>query len=233
MINNYDKVANIYAKHDNVGTAFLAFKYTEDLISQYSKGKKTLDYGCGSGSSTRFLKDIGLDVIGVDINSTMLEEATSFNDGIPYKKIESGCIPYQDQTFNIIFSAFVLFEIESKEKMLSVINEIYRVLENGGVFVAITGSTDMYHYPWLSLETDFIENKNLVSGAIAKVHLKEVDLTVYDYYWTDEDYRDVFRQSQFHLADTIYPLGHKSDPYPWVTEEQKSPYVIYVLTKPS
>ena len=231
MINNYNAIANIYAKHENVGTAYLAYKYLCALLAKYAQGSSTLDFGCGTGSSTRFLNDIGLDVCGVDINDAMLTEARSHNDNIIYKKINAGKIPYENNTFDIVFSAFVLLEVDSKERMLNILNEIYRVLNNGGIFIAVTGSTEMYSNPWLSLDCDFEQNKNLKSGDIAKVHLREIDLSVYDYYWTHQDYEDVINETQFTLLEHLFPLGNKSDPYPWVTEETKSPYVIYVLKK--
>ena len=115
--------------------------------------------------------------------------------------------------------------------MIYILYEIYRVLNNGGIFIAVTGSTEMYSNPWLSLDCDFEQNKNLKSGDIAKVHLREIDLSVYDYYWTHQDYEDVINETQFTLLEHLFPLGNKSDPYPWVTEETKSPYVIYVLKK--
>ena len=91
MINNYNKIANIYAKHENVGTAYLAYKYLYSILEKYTEGSKTLDFGCGTGSSTRFLNEIGLNVSGADINDTMLSEARSHQDNIIYKKIENGC----------------------------------------------------------------------------------------------------------------------------------------------
>ena len=88
-INDYSIISNQYASLDNSGTAFLAFKQIPDLLKRHAIGKKALDYGCGSGSSTLFLNEIGLDVEGVDISQDMLQEARQLNIKIPFNLIES------------------------------------------------------------------------------------------------------------------------------------------------
>lgn len=230
-INDYSIIANKYASLDNSGTAFLAFKHIPNLLRQYAAGTKTLDYGCGSGSSTFFLNEIGLKVEGVDISQDMLEEAKQLNKDISFNLIDSGRLPHGDNTFDIVFSSFVLFEIASKNELSGVINEVYRVLKKGGIFIAITGSEELYKHKWLSLDVNFERNKILKSGDIATVLLKDAALIVYDYYWTHDDYQELINGSNFSLLDTLYPLGDVADGYLWEDEKYFPPYVIYVLLK--
>lgn len=230
-INDYSLISNQYASLDNSGTAFLAFKKIPSLIKQYAIGKKTLDYGCGSGSSALFLSEIGLDVEGVDISQDMLQEARQLSIKASFNLIESARLSHEDDTFDIVFSSFVLFEISSKLELNRVINEIYRVLKKGGIFIGITGSEALYNHKWLSLNVDFEQNKNLNSGDIAKVLLKDAGLVVYDYYWTNKDYLEIINTSQFSLLEVLFPLGEDTDGYCWEDEKFFPPYVIYVLSK--
>lgn len=230
-INNYSIISNKYASLDNSGTAFLAFKQIPDLLKRYAIGKKTLDYGCGSGSSTLFLNEIGLEVEGVDISQDMLKEASHLNIKIPFNLIKSAKLPQGDNTFDIVFSSFVLFEISSKPELSRVLNEIYRVLKKGGLFIGVTGSEELYNHKWLSLNVDFEQNKYLNSGDIAKVLLKDAGLVVYDYYWTNKDYLEIINTTPFSLLETLYPLGENTDGYSWEDEKNFPPYVIYVLAK--
>lgn len=230
-INDYSIISRNYASLDNSGTAFLAFKTIPWLIKKYSCGKKTLDYGCGSGSSTIFLKEIGLDVEGVDISDEMLSEANQLDNNIKYTLIKSAEILNEDNEFDVVFSSFVLFEISSKNELKNVINEIYRVLKKGGIFIGVTGSTELYNHQWLSLDVDFEQNKHLKSGDVAKVLLKDADLIVYDYYWTDEDYKEVINESNFVFLHKLLPLGEDVDEYNWLDEKTYPPYVVYVLRK--
>ncbi len=228
---NYSSSAPIYAKHSLGGTGYLAFKYVPGIIERYANGKKTLDYGCGSGRSTRFLRDLGLAVEGVDISDDMIAEAIERNQITQYTHIQSASLPYANQTFDIVFSCLVLFEIPTKKEILDVFLEISRVLKNDGVFIAVTGSTEMYSHQWLSLDANYPENYKLKSGSLAKILLKEVDLTLLDYYWTDDDYKEIINESGLNLVEQFYPLGDSKDGIGWLTETKVSPYVTYILKK--
>ena len=105
-INDYSSISKSYASLDNSGTAYLAFKTIPALIKKYSPGKKTLDYGCGSGDSTLFLNELGLDVEGVDISLEMLQEAKELISGVTFESIQSGQLPYADNIFDIVFFGY-------------------------------------------------------------------------------------------------------------------------------
>lgn len=61
------------------GTIYLSFRDLKQMItssfpSQQLQKLKTVDYGCGAGRSTRFLKSIGIsDVKGFDISEDMIQ----------------------------------------------------------------------------------------------------------------------------------------------------------------
>lgn len=230
-INNYSMISTQYASIDNTGTTFLAFKTIPELLKRYKVGKKTLDYGCGTGSSILFLKDIGLDVEGVDISAKMLEEAKQLNKETSFQLIKSAELPFADETFDLVFSSFVWFEMGEKSELKKVIDEVYRVLKKGGLYISVTGSEELYIHEWLSLDVNFEQNKNLKSGDIAKVLLKDANLIVYDYFWTDKDYNEVIQNTHFDKVETLYPLGTEEDGYPWADEKNFPPYVVYVLLK--
>lgn len=229
-INDYSINAREYAMADNSGTTHVAFKFIPALIKKYSSGIKTLDYGCGTGCSTLFLAELGLNVEGVDICSHMLKE-TSHIKNISFKLIQSAQLPHPNDSFDIVFSSFVLFEIPSKNELIDVFNEIYRVLKPGGIFMSITGTEELYRRKWLTVDVDFPQNKNLKSGNIAKVLLSDVNVIVYDYYWTDQDYLNVIRKTNFVHLETSLPLGDENDGYCWIDEDKYPPYSIYILKK--
>lgn len=172
-----------------------------------------------------------METVGVDIDESMLKEAKKLLPTIHFQKINSAAIPYPDNQFDLVFSSFVLFEIATLSEMTRVLNEIYRVLKTDGIFIGITGTTDMYKHEWLSLDVDFEENKNLKSGDIATVRLKDENVIVHDHYWTATDYETVIDNTSFTTVEVLRPLGETSDGYPWISEAQYPPYVIYLLKK--
>lgn len=220
-----------YAKCGLRETHFLAFKYIPSLIKKYSTGIKTLDYGCGSGRSTRFLKNLNLEVKGVDIDKKMISEAIKSDDSINYFTIESAQLPMPARDYDVVFSSLVMLKIPTKKELLKIFNEIHRCLKDNGVFIFVTNSEQMYSHPWLSLDANYEENTNLKSGSLAKILLKDINLEIRDYYWTSDDYKEIISKSNFCLKEKLYPLGDTSDGYPWISENSISPYVIYVLRK--
>jgi predicted TPR repeat methyltransferase len=67
--------ARAYATLQFPGTYYLAFRDLPALIRRHNHGARALDFGCGTGRSTRFLRSLGLQVIGADISEPMLDQA--------------------------------------------------------------------------------------------------------------------------------------------------------------
>ena len=68
--NVYDDLdrARAYAELEFPGTYYLAFRDLPALLRKHARGTRALDFGCGTGRSARFLRGLGLEVVGVDIS---------------------------------------------------------------------------------------------------------------------------------------------------------------------
>lgn len=229
--NNAALYAQYYSRLNITGTQFLAFRDIAELIQKYVSGTTTLDYGSGAGKSTLYLKSLGLNVDGVDINEEMVNYARGVDPQGKYKIIDSAKVPVKDRHYDLVFSSWVLMEISSKQELLNITKEVARVLKTEGVFIAILCNKDTYNTDWLSENTQFAENKNLHSGSIVKMLFKEINLSIYDYFWSDEDYREVINKAGLHILQTHNPLGKDEDGYAWVNEQNKSPCTIYIAKK--
>ncbi|MFX1295584.1 MAG: methyltransferase domain-containing protein [Promethearchaeota archaeon] len=67
--------AESYAKLEFSGTYYLAYRDLPEIILKHVKGKNVIDFGCGTGRSTRFLKKYGFNMIEIDISAEMLKKA--------------------------------------------------------------------------------------------------------------------------------------------------------------
>lgn len=101
-------------------------------------GIKVLDFGCGQGSSVIELRALGIDAYGVDIAQSKIDAAnnqlSSQGENIKANDVFRTIlqnIPFEDNTFDYIFSNQVLEHVENLDKSA---NEIARVLKNDGFY---------------------------------------------------------------------------------------------------
>lgn len=100
-------------------------------------GKQVLDIGVGlAGPSCYLVKEHGAaHVIGIDVEDPVLErakqitEAQNLQDRITLKKVNPGPLPFDDATFDIVFSKDAIIHIPDTQELF---NEIFRVLKPGG-----------------------------------------------------------------------------------------------------
>ena len=100
------------------------------------KGKKILDYGCGTGIYARLLTKKGAKVKGFDISSEMLKIAKHENPKLDFKLGSGYKIPFKEK-FDIVLASLVVHYLEDWEKMFK---EVSRVLKEGGIFIFSTGN---------------------------------------------------------------------------------------------
>lgn len=232
--NNYSKnTAYKYSNFGIQGTSWLSFRDIPDFIKDYVNGKDTLDFGCGAGRSTRFLKSLGLKVTGVDISQEFIDQAYRIDKLGNYKLMKKDKIPFNDNSFDFVFSSHVLLMIPTKKELNDYFKEAHRVLKKDGILIAVTGSENMHDFDknWLSYNTNFPENIAPKNGAIVKVEIKDVGAIFYDYNWTNKDYLEFIKNNNFKVIKIHYPLGKKNEKYAWLSEKQYSPYIVYILKK--
>src|SRR5262249_15218254 len=121
--------ASEYAELGFEGTLYLAFRDIPAFLHKHVNEQKALDYGCGSGRSTRFMKALGFDTVGVDISHDMPKQARLKDTAGAYQHIQSGQLPFEDGTFDLIFSSYVLVETSTLDEMEKILRELKRLDE--------------------------------------------------------------------------------------------------------
>ncbi len=99
-------------------------------------GYKVLDLCCGTGDLPRIIKEIQpqANVTGVDFSQNMLDIAEKKSRDIKFIKSDVSDLPFNDNDFDIVTVGFGLRNILYLDKT---IEEICRVLKNGGYFMNI------------------------------------------------------------------------------------------------
>ena len=158
----------------------------------------------------------------------MIQTARANLQSCDFFHLNSTELPFNEGTFDLVFNSFVLFDISSKEEIISTFKEMKRVCKKGGRIVSIVNSDHLFIKQWLSVKNNFSQNLNLHSGDIARLFLSDLCIDIYDYYWTSTDYEECFRKAGFIQIDKHEPLGDPSEGYNWQDELTYPPYSIYV-----
>ena len=85
-----DGYAEAYARLEFPGTYRLAFRDLPQILAEHVDGIDALDFGCGTGRSTRFLRDLGFEAVGVDIAEEMVAHARRFDPIGDYRVVSDG-----------------------------------------------------------------------------------------------------------------------------------------------
>ncbi|MDX2229038.1 MAG: bifunctional 2-polyprenyl-6-hydroxyphenol methylase/3-demethylubiquinol 3-O-methyltransferase UbiG [Leptolyngbyaceae cyanobacterium bins.349] len=110
------------------------FEYFDRHIANW-QGLNVLDVGCGGGFTCEFLAKRGAMVTGVDQSIACIhaakDHAVEHELAIAYHPAHSECLPFADETFDVVTCVDVLEHVENLHQTLQ---EIHRVLKPGGTF---------------------------------------------------------------------------------------------------
>ena len=229
------RFAEAYAQLEFPGTYYLAYRDLPNISDKHVEGRKTIDFGCGAGRSTRFLRQLGFDACGIDISAEMIELAKSIDPSGDYRLIdERGLEHFEQKTYDLIFSAFTFDNIPTMETKVSLFAGMRRLLTDKGCIVNMVSSPEIYTHEWASFSTSsFLQNKQAKPGDIVKIINTSIkdSRPVDDILWPDKEYRRVYKDAGLATIKMHEPLALDSEPYVWVNETEIAPWVIYVLIR--
>lgn len=226
--------AQAYAAIEFTGTYYLAYRDLPEIFQRHASGRNALDFGCGAGRSTRFLKRHGFTAVGVDISLQMLELARAADPCGTYVQVGDGDLGgLEDGAFDLALAAFTFDNIPTREAKIRALGELRRVSRPGGAVVVVVSAPEIYGHEWASFSTkDFPENHHAQSGDRVRIVITDSAdrRPVEDVVCSDEEYRGMFRASGLDMAAVYHPLGRPEDPAVWVTETRVAPWAVYALT---
>lgn len=226
--------AEAYDSLEFPGTYYLAYRDLPALIGKHVQGKMALDFGCGTGRSTRFLRKLGFDVIGVDISEQMIALARKRDPDGDYRLISVSSLGgLEAGAYDLVLCAFTFDNVPAKEKAL-LFKSLNRLLAPQGRMVNVVSAPEIYIHEWTSFSTkDFPGNKTAKSGG--KVFIVMLDVNdnrpVEDVLWTHHDYLETYDRAGLVPVTVHRPLGNQTEPYRWVNETKISPWAVYVLRR--
>jgi SAM-dependent methyltransferase len=228
-----DVRADAYDTLEFPGTYYLAYRDLPAILRGHVRGTTALDFGCGTGRSTRFLRRLGFDVLGVDISERMIARARERDPGGEYRLVRDGDLgDLAADDRDLVLSAFPFDNIPTMERKVALLQALERLLKPDGRIVNLVSSPEIYTHEWASFSTrDYPENRKAANGDTVRIVMLDVAdrRPVEDILWTDGAYAETHRRAGLACIGTHRPIGKPSEPYPWVSETTIAPWVIYVL----
>jgi SAM-dependent methyltransferase len=229
---NYDKIADQYEEWGKKATTDweLGHKNVAKLLEPI-RDKKILDYGCGNGKFSIYLKNLGAEVVGVDISETQLEVAKKVNQDIVYlldtdKKIESDYLSYFDAAVLI----FVLCEISSQDVQLSVLKRVYRLLKPGTELVILNPNWEKSNgKEFLTHQLEY-EPELKLGEPVTTILKGNHPIHIPDYFWSKQVYLENLEKAGFSNFEIYEPLAPE-DGKPWKDEKEYPPFLIIKAKK--
>ena len=234
ITSNYQDAATSYAMRGITGTDAIAFRALAERITSLKLSGVALDLGCGAGRSTRFLKALGLQPVGLEVSEAMVTEARRLDPTGEYFTYRAHkALPFAHASFDVLLSTWVVLEIGSRSNLDTFFSQAARVLRHGGKGFIVTNTAAFYHHKWVSCDVDFPENQGpLQSGQRVKARLMPENVVVTDTFWSDEVYREALGHGGLTVIHAWHPLAPASETA-WLDETRIAPWVIYEVDKAS
>ena len=227
--------AEAYAKLEFSNTYHLAFRDLPEIFRAHVKGTTALDFGCGAGRSTRFLRKLGFEMVGVDISPEMISKAREIDPQGDYRLIPSDDMTgLPHESFSLIQSAFTFDNIPGMDAKVRLFRDLRALLEPDGMLVNIVSAPEIYCNEWASFSTkDFPENRNAKPGDPVKIITTDFEdrSPAVDILWPHESYLEVYGRAGLEMVEMRKPLAKGDEPYSWVSETRIAPWVIYALRR--
>lgn len=225
--------ARSYATLAFPGTYYLAFRDLPAILGGAPAGARALDFGCGAGRSTRFLRDLGYNAVGVDIAVEMLEQARLADPAGDYRLVPDGDLSMLEaRAYDVALATFTFDNVPGETRKVALLAGLRRALRPGGTLLLVVSTPELYRYEWASFTTaEFAGNRTALAGDAVFTRMLDVPdaRPIRDELCPDDVYRRLFAAAGLALRVRHLPLGRDDEPFAWVNETRIAPWSLYEL----
>lgn len=225
--------AEAYARLEFANTYYLAYRDLPEILRQHGCGKRAIDFGCGAGRSSRFLRQLGFDVVGIDISEKMIVKAREIDPKGSYRLVPDDDLSWFEKgVYDLVLSSFTFDNVPGRELKIRLFRELGALLNATGKLISIVSSPEIYTHEWASFSTaEYPENRFARSGDTVRIVTTDLPdrRPAEDILWTDESYQDVYDHAGLRVVAKYNPLAKGDEPFKWISETRIAPWIIYVL----
>jgi len=112
----------------------------------FTPGARYLDIGCGTGNYTVALQQLGAQMYGLELSSTMIAKACAKSDRVRWIQGNAESLPFPDRCFNGAIGTFTIHHMKDPWRA---IEEVFRAIDHGR-FVIFTADHSHFRGYWLN-----------------------------------------------------------------------------------
>jgi len=156
----------------------------QEILRRFSREignkKPVWDFGCGPGQTTKYLKDLGIEISGLDLSEKILEQARTIHPEINFKKGNILELEFDDDSIGGIVAFYAIIHF-SEEQVEITFREAFRVLQPGGLFLFTfhIGADTIHIDEFLGKEIDIdfvFFTPDFISGCLKKSGFENIEI---------------------------------------------------------
>ena len=162
-----------------------AYEKMYELIRPIVKAKTVLELATGTGLIAKHIVNAAAHIEATDVSAEMIAEAKrdTHSAKLHFSVQDMFCLPYANQSFNVVIVSNALHIVPQPEKAL---REIRRVLKDDGVLIAPT----------------FTHAGNSFSGKVRAFFMKLAGFPLHSR-WTSEEYLTFLQQNGWTVRKSV------------------------------
>jgi SAM-dependent methyltransferase len=145
--NSYEDSARAaaYARLGFSDTYYLAYRELPAIIRNHVVGHRAVDFGCGSGRSTRFLRGLGFQITGIDISAEMVDKARQLDPDGDYRLVaDRDYTSLGASCYDLVHSVFTSDNIPGRERRTILLRNLGSWLKEEGRGVMLDSTPELY-----------------------------------------------------------------------------------------
>ena len=92
------------------------------------------DFGCGPGQTTKYLKNLGIEISGLDLSEKILQQARTIHPEIDFRKGNILGLEFENDSIAGVVAFYAIVHFTEQQVEIAC-REVFRVLEPGGIFL--------------------------------------------------------------------------------------------------
>lgn len=115
------------------------------VLNEVGSGRKVLDIGCFVGYYSNAVRELGNNVVGIDVSAEVIAEARRRHPNVRFECVDAMVLPehFEEHSFDVVVASEVIEHVVDPEVFLG---SIHYVLAKGGRLVLTTQNSNAIHF---------------------------------------------------------------------------------------